>query len=98
MNMILTKGSIISRDNFGHFGLRPFVQFIAKCINRGNMVMEGEKTAESAFPVVWRQTRYQEVGWVVYRFIFDLCDGLMWVQNNHTSCAASKWKIILYST
>jgi hypothetical protein len=64
MKMILTKGSIISRDNFGHFGLRPFVQFIARCINRANMVMEGENTAESTLPLVRRETRYQEVGWV----------------------------------
>jgi len=46
MNMILTKSSIISRDNFGHFGLRSILQFIVKCINRGNMVIEGESAAE----------------------------------------------------
>jgi len=62
------------------------------------MVMEGENTAESTFPVVWRQTRYQKVGWVVYRFNFDLCDGFMWVQNNHTSCATCKRRIRLHST
>ena len=66
--------------------------------NRGNMVVEGENTAQSTLPVVWRQTRYQEVGWVIYRFNFELCEGLRRVQNNHTSCAAWKRRIRLYIT
>jgi len=48
--------------NFGHFGWRPFVNFIAKCVNRDNMVMEGENTAGSTLP--WREGKLATKKWV----------------------------------